>query len=380
LGDGETARKLDSFAADQLTPLGESVHDWLLQAFTHRVEQAIAGRPHDGSWPDGFVAALDRVGRGREPGDGRVYRFVVDNLRTYSRILEPVERVDPYSPWKQSTGGPEWFRRGSTPGRPGESLEATYTDLLQLADHAGPGAGIGSMVHPNGTGRFVAALEAAQRAELTELVDARLQDLLGLVAGRHAAAGRQLYLLLSLSKALIRLGRKSEAATLADEHRAPEVAEYRRSRDVDRLVICMAMAALDLWLGRPESAAPILDLARQEAPRVEPAGIRPRVIAEYFEAIAWAPWPNLLENLRSMLTVLPHFPNTRTTADWYSVRHLEIVERVSLAITTYNFGPPDDLRQTMPDAEIASRREALAEVRGKLVEWGQKDWGPGKSP
>jgi hypothetical protein len=30
--------------------------------------------------------------------------------------------------------------------------------------------------------------------------------------------------------------------------------------------------------------------------------------------------------------------------------------------------------------EIAARHEALVEVRGKLIEWGQKDWDPVKSP
>jgi hypothetical protein len=373
LRDADRARALLSAATEQLSRLGNGTHDWLLKAFTCRVEQASRGSPHDGSWPYDLVVALDQA--------ENLNRFGADRLRATSRLLEPVERADPYAPWKKGAAGPEWYRRPTTtPGPPGEWLEEKFADLVQLADHAGPGAGVGSGVHPSGTERFVAALEAAQEAGLTEAVNARVRDLLGLIPGPQAATGRQLYLLLSLSKALIRLDRKAEAAALADEHRAAELAEYHWSGDADRLVVCLGLAALDLWLARPESATPVLDLARQQGPGLQPLGTRCRVIGEYLEAIAWGLWPDSLGYMQSMLNVLPHFPNVGTTAIWYSARHMEIVERVVLAITTYNFGPAEDLPRSMSDAEIAARREALVEVRGKLIEWGQKDWDPVKSP
>ncbi|HKB06436.1 MAG TPA: hypothetical protein VKD90_29850, partial [Gemmataceae bacterium] len=107
LGDAETVRKSLSAAADQLTPLGDGNHDWLLKAFIHRIEQASQGQAHDGSWPDGFLVARDEEESLRPVGRIR-NRFGADRLRAISRILEPVERADPYEPWKKGPTGPEW--------------------------------------------------------------------------------------------------------------------------------------------------------------------------------------------------------------------------------------------------------------------------------
>src|SRR5262249_17089678 len=247
LGDAQKARNLVSTAAVQLTPVRDRNHDWLLRAFSYRVEQAIQGARHDGSWPPDLIAALADA-QGAFPTGASMLRFAADRLRASSRILEPVDRVGAYAPGKKDNAGPTWFWRTSKTGPPDEWLQATFDDLVQLADHASPGAGVGSLVHPHGTGRFIAALEAAQRDGQTELVAARLRDLRSLVAGTVPSAGRTLYLLLTLSKALIQLQMRSEAVTVADEHHAAELTAYRKSMDPERLVVCLALAALDLWL------------------------------------------------------------------------------------------------------------------------------------
>lgn len=100
------------------------------------------------------------------------------------------------------------------------------------------------------------------------------------------------------------------------------------------------------------------------------------MVCEYLLAISRGRWPVVKEHLSDLLSVLPRLPNSMTTSTWYSRVHLEVAEHAVLTITTDNFAPPADVLRSMPASEIASRREALAEVRGRLIAWGQQDWGP----
>src|SRR4051812_37126717 len=103
LGDAETARQLVREAAERLHPTPEAAnsdpaHAWLLDAFTFRIEEAIAARPHGGPRPAGLARRRDAIdGQNRTNQSSR--RYVVDRLRQASRILEPSDEVDPYAPW-----------------------------------------------------------------------------------------------------------------------------------------------------------------------------------------------------------------------------------------------------------------------------------------
>src|SRR5262245_54011644 len=97
-------------------------------------------------------------------------------------------------------------------------------------------------------------------------------------------------------------------------------------------------------------------------------------VGEHFKNIAWEFWPQAIANVRAILHQLPRVPNTLTTAQFYSRFHLMIVENTILAIVGNDVAGSSELTHAMTPAEIASRREALGEVRAKLIEWGQPDW------
>jgi hypothetical protein len=95
LGDADAARGLVAEAANVLRPSQGEAHEWLLDAFTYRVEEAIAGHAHASSLPADLTDALTRADDWRN----RIsLRYVADRMRHLSRILEPDERVDPYLP------------------------------------------------------------------------------------------------------------------------------------------------------------------------------------------------------------------------------------------------------------------------------------------
>jgi hypothetical protein len=86
LGEAESARQLLAEAGKALTGQDE-VHRILLAAFRHRIGQAVEGQPGHESLPAEVLNGLERL----ESKD----RYCVDRLRERSRILEPVDWVDP---------------------------------------------------------------------------------------------------------------------------------------------------------------------------------------------------------------------------------------------------------------------------------------------
>ena len=72
----------------------DAEHQFLFAAFSWRIDEADAGRPHAGPLPELLVQYLERM--------DRLSRYVVDRMRKDSRILEPEVRVNPYRVWAAS--------------------------------------------------------------------------------------------------------------------------------------------------------------------------------------------------------------------------------------------------------------------------------------
>jgi hypothetical protein len=90
LGEADASKQLLRGAREVLQDK-DPAHVCLLEAFTYRIEEALEGKPHKGSFP---APLLDELGRMQT-----ALRYVVDRLRKHSRILEPEQEIDPYSPW-----------------------------------------------------------------------------------------------------------------------------------------------------------------------------------------------------------------------------------------------------------------------------------------
>jgi hypothetical protein len=110
LGDADTAGQLVAKARERLHtypdeykryPRDDFSRAWLLDAFLFRIDEASSGRTHGGPWPTTLSEPLKAIADDRA-NPNRVRGYVVDRLRQLSRVLEPVEQVDPYRPWKRN--------------------------------------------------------------------------------------------------------------------------------------------------------------------------------------------------------------------------------------------------------------------------------------
>ena len=75
-------------AARGLLAHQDHVHRWLLDAYSQRIQQALDGRPPEEPLTKALLAELEQM--------PSLDRYKIDWLRQQSRILEPLEKVDPY--------------------------------------------------------------------------------------------------------------------------------------------------------------------------------------------------------------------------------------------------------------------------------------------
>src|SRR5262249_23654944 len=90
LGEHDASNELRFRATEVLLEEPEP-HKFLLKAFDHRIDEALHGRPTKGALPPQLMDDLDQV--------PRLERSAVDRMRSFSRILEPDTKLDPYRHW-----------------------------------------------------------------------------------------------------------------------------------------------------------------------------------------------------------------------------------------------------------------------------------------
>ena len=82
------------------------VSNFLFKAFKSRVDQVLAGKPHTGPLDPELVAELDEIYRrslAQEKNPQKLLGFyAISRMKEQSHILEPHERLDPYSEWTKT--------------------------------------------------------------------------------------------------------------------------------------------------------------------------------------------------------------------------------------------------------------------------------------
>jgi hypothetical protein len=80
--------------------------NFLFKAFKYRIEQALAGKRHIGLMPSELEVDLGEIiTKARAGGTNNPYlraEYVIDQMRAFSRIIEPEERVDRYRYWTKN--------------------------------------------------------------------------------------------------------------------------------------------------------------------------------------------------------------------------------------------------------------------------------------
>jgi hypothetical protein len=98
LSEVDASNRLLQRAAKALRGAGQA-HEFLLEAYRYRIQQAQQDKPHSGPLPREQMERLTRIHkereeRGEKHGTGDWY--IIDRLRDCSRILEPDQKIKPY--------------------------------------------------------------------------------------------------------------------------------------------------------------------------------------------------------------------------------------------------------------------------------------------
>jgi hypothetical protein len=407
LGDESQSRLLERRAADVLARRDE-VHDFLLEAFAWRIEQARSGR-HQGPLPVEQCEYLEQL--------DRLARYKVDRLRHSSRILEPQERIDPYRLWRRTRDSlsrqlallPDVRDRSELAERIRQlcvSHEAPAAQLRILA--------VGLELAPRVGERFTLELlervapvvdalsAAAEPAALLERAavlerglflaahydqDARVQEftaqfhrLLELPRARNLPATLE-SLAGQCLRSLRKLGLRDQVDRLL-QYMADQVLEgrsleqFREASQLNWPIVLRALLGIAegwLYFGRTEHALPWLDEARRLLfdweQLYEPTAQtrdKSRLACAYATALGQAPTRLALERFEEFFHRLGTIRDTFTTHTHYSLSQLEVVEAVVLAIISGDFAAGPAARRWLDEDEFLVRRRIHRDLRAAL--------------
>jgi len=144
LGDRDRASSLLG-EAREATRDRDAVMILLFGAFEHRVAQALEGKPNAGPLPSDLMNRLDRMGKdGGEDERKREKeaRYKIDRLREHSRILEPLERINPYRHWVGAQAEELTRELGAWPDLADRNELAARVARALAAKRSGPDAGL----------------------------------------------------------------------------------------------------------------------------------------------------------------------------------------------------------------------------------------------
>jgi len=355
-----------------------TVHDYLIAAYSARVDQAIAGMASETPLPDELGAQL--------AGLDRVARYKVDRLREASRILEPLERPDAIGAWikhQKDSRGPEFaaLREITDPIKRAKALDklvdtaaANETERERLID------GIfdvllelpesGAVPILSRTWPLIARVPEARRAVLyaealvvaghfgrTELVPAMLEAL-GVAIRNVAGADLERVLQHSL-RALRRIGLRAEMAELLAEaeHAMP-------ANRVEALRGRLALAAGLAFLGESARALPIFDQARAALGESMVLPVRLELTRALALAYAQAPLQNALGGLAELAAQLRDITDSYGTNSHYCLSVLHFVESLVLGITSDDLALGEAGRRFVEDDEHLIRRRLHRDLGG----------------
>ena len=399
-------------AATQVLGERDKVHSFLLNAFTHRIDQALAGRPHSGPLPPEFHEHLQEMAlEAKKSSDERVNAYIVDRLRGESRILEPHEKIDAYRSWRKTTDdlGEQLDRLYSLTER--DKLEAELTRLLAkhkktaevlriLTTALHQASHLSEAFAVNILGRLIAlrenlatvqslheleqnakVLERAlflaahfDRAEYLQQIVATFFQLLE--SQRDNNFTEAVDGLAQCLRSLRKLGLRQEIDGLMARMtdllmKGVGLAELRaktRNSDewADILRALLQIAGGWLYFGRTEKAMPFLDEARsllfQEDQRPAPIK-RSKLARAYAEALGQAPVDLALKRFEELFKRMGNLVDTFTTNSHYSLSQLQVVEAVVRAVVSEDFAVGQNVRRWLDEDEFLVRRRIHKDLR-----------------
>jgi hypothetical protein len=385
-GDPEGAKELLRDATKVLAK-GDDAHRCLLGLYRHRIEQARARKSPAGPLPAKLLAEVTPTGN--EPANApiKLHHYVVLRARDLSRIIDPLEQVDPYLPWTakgsnsalverlgplQDEHDPERFAkdaRSLLKATGAASLETRLrvtTRLLALAPRAGDAfcaealEGVpelvrecrkadGEAAHTDTITLLEQALTLAASVQKPELFKPLVTEAIELIKAERGASAPG-----TVARLTVRCERGFRIMTLRDQAKAflkdaagklPDATDVTALRDAagknwaDAARTRLAEAGIRETAGPDADATKILALVKEVV--LDPPGERAisyyRLVAEYAAACGRLTPAEAKKQLEELFPALAKVPDTYSTATHYSRYHLMILEAAVLGLTPDDF-------------------------------------------
>ncbi len=413
LGEEQRARDLHARARKALVERSD-VHSFLLEAFGHRIQQALEGKPPSGPLPPEQLEYLEHM--------ERIPRYMVDRLRQHSRILEPHEKINPYRSWQvryfdelgqKLAALPDIIERAelektvvgllaSTRGNAAkERLRRSRVVIAALGVAPRIGEAFAKEVLTDAVPGCTALAEAMEKAEPAEKANFLMEqaDLLekaifvaahfdqsahvqGLVARfqsllhtLHGASGGQAVDSLAgqCFRGLRKLGLRDEIhamlgqmAEVVTGGRSP--ADLRKRKDWSAgLRTLLHVASGWYYFGMEAEARPVMEEARLLLYQgALDAREQTKLACAYAGTIGQAPVDLALQSIDEMFQKLTKVCDTFTTNAYYSLSQLDVVEAVVLAVVTEDFALGTMARRWLDDEEFLIRRRVHADVHALM--------------
>jgi len=414
LGDRDRASSLLG-EAREATRDRDAVMILLFGAFEHRVAQALEGKPNAGPLPSDLMNRLDRMGKdGGEDERKREKeaRYKIDRLREHSRILEPLERINPYRHWVGAQAEELTRELGAWPDLADRNELAARVARALAAKRSGPDAGLirarvlrealevaFRLGEAMAQGMLEAVLPVAD--EITD--PARQADLLekGLRVAAHydrpaqirsfvarfaglletggpRAASSLEPLLGQCFRGLRKLGMRDESDGLLREisrsillgrdlaaegpRVGPPAIEWSRA-----IKLMLQVASIWFELGQGDRSTPILNEARSLLLDGDLIPIEQTSLAcAYLRSMALAPAEVALPRMDEVFARVERVHDSFTTNSHYSLTRLDVIEAAVLTLVSDDFTVDRSGRGRLEDDEYLVRRRVHRDVRAAL--------------
>ncbi len=403
------------------------VSNFLFKAFKYRVEQVLMAKPHAGQLSEDVLRELEDIHKrsGSEPVNNpyKLAHYVISRIREQSDILEPHEKLDPYSEWTKSadplkkeladlhsTREParlaDQIRKIHKNGVPGRTIkevqffllheaiplsyrvsEAFSVELLQLVPAALAGGPTGGTPEANDMPKKQG--ELLQRAmflaghfdrgdlikklvdAFSELIRSKPEEarfkLINAVAGQCLRSLKKLGMRDEIDHFLSKLRNEVlRGATTAELKK-----KYASKPEMWGAVLQTLQNLAAGWLsfGLHEQAKPLLEEARNELLHPQAIKLAPKDYTELAQAYVGACGQSTSEVGLARITELfrkmdkTKITNTWTTSQYYSRFHLNLVEDVIQAIVSDDFALGPSGRRWLDDDEYLVRRRIHADMK-----------------
>ncbi len=412
------------------TVIAAITSNFLFKAFKYRVDQVLEGKPHTGQMSGELVAELEEMAnKGKSSGTNNPYLradYVIGRMREQSRIIEPQERLDPYSFWtknqdalkkeladlhtiKEPNKLADRIRKLHRDGVQGktnaevqflvlhEALplsarvgEAFTVEMLQLVPAALATKPASSAPEPPDTPKKQG--ELLERAlffaghfdrsdlvkklvdEFVELIHSKPEDsrfkLINVVAGQCLRSLKKLGMRDDIDRFLTKLHNEVLRGQTLEQLKKKHSAKPEMWGAVLQTLLNLAGGWLSYnWNDR---ADPILKEARNELLGTSAVKLQPKDYTElaraYVSALGHGPSESGLGFITELFRKMDEkkITNTWTTAQYYSRFHLNLVEDVIRAIISDDFALGPSGRRWLDDDEYLVRKRIHADMRRHL--------------